>query len=126
LLPDDLRGPTKLIVVEVITPGGNWSSYPPHKHDELSDSELPLEEIYYFRIKGANGFGFHRTYTLDDEIDLTTVIRDGDVCLVPRGYHGPSVAAPGYDMYYLNVMAGPDEVRAWRISYDPDHEWVVT
>ena len=113
----------RLIAVEVLTPDGNWSSFPPHKHDEHTDREVPLEEIYFFRIKGADGFGVHRTYTSDGEIDATVTVRDGDVFLVPRGYHGPCVAAPGHTMYYLNVMAGPAE-RAWRITFDPAHEWI--
>jgi len=113
----------RLISVEVLTPDGNWSSFPPHKHDEHSESEVPLEEVYYFRIRGEHGFGFHRTYTLDRKIDASVTVRDGDVFLIPRGYHGPCVAAPGYPMYYLNVMAGPAE-RAWRICTDPAHEWL--
>jgi 5-deoxy-glucuronate isomerase len=113
----------RLISVEVLTPDGNWSSFPPHKHDEHTDREVPLEEVYYFRIRGEHGFGFHRTYTLDREIDASITVRDGDVFLIPRGYHGPCVAAPGYPMYYLNVMAGPAE-RAWRICTDPAHEWL--
>jgi 5-deoxy-glucuronate isomerase len=114
----------KLIAVEVLTPEGNWSSFPPHKHDEHTESEVPLEEIYYFRIGGDGGFGFHRTYTLDGEIDATVTVRDGDVFLIPRGYHGPCVAMPGHHMYYLNVMAGPAE-RAWRVCLDPTHEWLA-
>jgi 5-deoxy-glucuronate isomerase len=114
----------RLIAVEVLTPDGNWSSFPPHKHDEHTDYEVPLEEIYYFRIRGDGGFGFHRTYTLDREIDETVTVRDGDVFLIPRGFHGPCVAAPGHTMYYLNVMAGPAE-RAWRICLDPAHEWLA-
>lgn len=125
LLSADVDGPQRLIVVEVITPAGNWSSYPPHKHDEWSESEVPIEEIYYFEIAGEEGFGFHRTYTTDGEIDETVTVRDGDVFLIPRGYHGPCVAAPGYDMYYLNVMAGPDPERRWMICNDPAHEWVI-
>jgi 5-deoxy-glucuronate isomerase len=113
----------RLISVEVLTPDGNWSSFPPHKHDEHSEREVPLEEVYYFRIRGEHGFGFHRTYTLDREIDASVTVRDGDVFLIPRGYHGPCVAAPGYPMYYLNVMAGPAE-RAWRTCTDPAHEWL--
>ena len=113
----------RLIAVEVYTPDGNWSSFPPHKHDEHTEDEVPLEEIYYFRIRGPGGFGFHRTYTADGAIDASVTVRDGDVFLVPRGYHGPCVAAPGHTMYYLNVMAGPDE-RAWRISFDPAHGWL--
>jgi 5-deoxy-glucuronate isomerase len=114
----------RLIAVEVLSPSGNWSSWPPHKHDERSESEVPLEEVYYYRVAGPNGFGIHRTYTLDGEIDATVTVRDGDVFLVPRGFHGPCIAAPGHDLYYLNVMAGPDE-RAWKISYDPSHEGVM-
>jgi 5-deoxy-glucuronate isomerase len=113
----------RLIAVEVLTPDGNTSSYPPHKHDEATDREVPLEEIYYFRIRGPGGFGLHRTYTTDGEIDATVTVRDGDAFLVPRGFHGPCVAMPGYPMYYLNVMAGPGE-RAWRVCTDPAHEWV--
>ena len=124
LLGAGVEGPVNLIVVEVHTPEGNWSSYPPHKHDEWSDDEVPLEEIYYFRIRGNQGFGIHRTYTTDGEIDDTVAVADGDVFLIPRGFHGPCVAAPGYDMYYLNVMAGPGEERAWRICTDPTHAWL--
>jgi 5-deoxy-glucuronate isomerase len=113
----------RLIAVEVLTPDGNWSSFPPHKHDELNEREVPLEEIYYFRIAGPGGFGLHRTYTADRAVDVTVTVRDGDVFLVPRGYHGPCVAAPGHPMYYLNVMAGPAE-RAWRACTDPAHEWL--
>ena len=113
----------RLIAVEVLTPDGNWSSFPPHKHDEDSEREVALEEIYYFRIAGEHGFGLHRTYTLDRTIDATVTVRDGDVFLVPRGYHGPCVAAPGHAMYYLNAMAGPAE-RAWRTCTDPAHEWL--
>ena len=123
LLGADVLGPERLMVVEVITPDGNWSSYPPHKHDEATESECPLEEIYYFRFHRRGAFGFHRTYTADGEIDETVAVRDGDAFLVPRGYHGPSAAAPGYPMYYLNVMAGPGP-RAWQVSTDPEHSWL--
>ncbi len=125
LLSADVPGPQRLIVVEVLTPAGNWSSYPPHKHDTWTDTEVPLEEIYYFRIRGDAGFGLHRTYAPDDELDETVTVHDGDVYLVPRGFHGPSVAAPGHDMYYLNVMAGPDPQRRWLTSTDPAHEWII-
>jgi 5-deoxy-glucuronate isomerase len=115
----------KMLVVEVLTPGGNWSSYPPHKHDEQRDDEVELEEVYYFEIGGADGLGYQRVYSSgpDRQIDVCAEVRDGDVVLVPYGYHGPSMAAPGYDMYYLNVMAGPAE-RAWRFCDDPAHAWV--
>lgn len=133
LLSADVEGPQRLIVVEVLTPAGNWSSYPPHKHDVWSDDEVPIEEVYYFQIAdaphggsdGTPGFGFHRTYTTDGEVDDTVTVANDDVYLVPRGYHGPCVAAPGYDMYYLNVMAGPDPHRRWLICNDPAHEWVM-
>lgn len=128
ILAASVDGPQRLIVVEVLAPGGNWSSYPPHKHDEWSDAEVPVEEIYYFEIRDGSGsdtgFGLHRTYTTDGEIDETVTVRNGDVFLVPRGYHGPCVAAPGYDMYYLNVMAGPDVERRWMISTDPAYAWL--
>ena len=117
----------KLVAVEVLTPDGNWSSYPPHKHDECRAGEAVLEEIYYFEIAargGSAGFGLHRLYTADGEIDLTETVRTGDVVLIPRGYHGPSVAAPGYPMYYLNVLAGPAEERTMAFCDDPAHAWV--
>jgi 5-deoxy-glucuronate isomerase len=118
-----------LIACEVITPGGNWSSYPAHKHDENSPVESALEEIYYFEIDAgpdnSRGFGYHRVYgTPDRPIEVLEEVRSGDVVLVPHGYHGPSVAAPGYHMYYLNVMAGPGEERAWKIVDDPEHTWL--
>jgi 5-deoxy-glucuronate isomerase len=118
----------KLIAVEVITPGGNWSSYPPHKHDEHRPGEEILEEIYYFEIaarESGPGFGFQRVYASDPRrpIDVCTEIRSGDVVLIPFGYHGPSMAAPDYDMYYLNVMAGPGE-RIWRFCDDPAYAWI--
>ncbi len=118
-----------LIACEVITPGGNWSSYPAHKHDEESPVESALEEIYYFEIDsgpgGSRGFGYHRVYGNPERpIEVLEEVRSGDVVLVPHGYHGPSVAAPGYHMYYLNVMAGPGAERAWRIVDDPEHAWL--
>ncbi len=117
----------KLVAVEVLTPGGNWSSYPPHKHDEERDGEAELEEIYYFEVAGHDGtagFGVQRLYTSDGGIDLTETVRSGDVVLVPRGYHGPSMAAPGYDLYYLNVLAGPATERTMAFCDDPSHAWV--
>jgi 5-deoxy-glucuronate isomerase len=117
-----------VIACEVITPGGNWSSYPAHKHDEESATESQLEEIYYFEIAdgpaGQPGIGFHRTSSsAAGEIEVLAEVRTGDTALVPYGWHGPCAAAPGHDMYYLNVMAGPGE-RAWRISDHPDQAWV--
>ncbi|HEX7149002.1 MAG TPA: 5-deoxy-glucuronate isomerase, partial [Actinomycetota bacterium] len=116
----------KMIVVEVLTPGGNWSSYPPHKHDEQRADEVELEEVYYFEVKGRGGLGYQRVYSSgpDRQIDVLAEVHSGDVVLVPYGYHGPSMAAPGYDLYYLNVMAGPAEERAWRFCDDPAHAWV--
>jgi len=107
----------RLIAVEVLTPGGNWSSYPPHKHDEERVDERQLEEIYYFELRGGPGaVGYQST------VDVLAEVRHGDTVLVPHGYHGPSMAPPGYDMYYLNVMAGP--VREWRFRDDPAHAWI--
>jgi 5-deoxy-glucuronate isomerase len=116
----------RLIAVEVLTPAGNWSSYPPHKHDEeVPGEEIPLEEIYYFEVAGADGFGFQRVYGSGPgrEIDVCAEVHSGDALLMPHGYHGPSMAAPGYDLYYLNVMAGPAE-RVWRFRDDPAHAWI--
>ena len=91
--------------------------------------ESQLEEIYYFEIDSgpgdSRGFGYHRVYgTPDRPIEVLEEVRSGDVVLVPHGYHGPSVAAPGYHMYYLNVMAGPGDERAWKIVDDPEHTWL--
>jgi 5-deoxy-glucuronate isomerase len=115
----------KLIAVEVLTPGGNWSSFPPHKHDEEREGESVLEEIYYFEV-GNDGPGYQRVYTSGPgrEIDVCAEVRTGDTVLIPHGWHGPSMAAPGYDLYYLNVMAGPSPDRAWLICDDPAHAWV--
>lgn len=124
----------KIIACEVITPAGNWSSYPPHKHDEERDGvETELEEIYYFEIQVEGGadrpdadpVGYQRVYgTSDRPIDVLAEVRTGDVVLVPHGWHGPAAAPPGYDLYYLNVMAGPGTTRAWLICDDPAHGWV--
>jgi 5-deoxy-glucuronate isomerase len=112
-----------LLVCEVRTPPGHWSSYPPHKHDrDAMPEESFLEETYYHRIDPPRGFALQRVYSGDGELDESLTVRDGDVVLVPRGYHTVS-APPGYTDYYLNVMAGP--VRAWAIVNDPDHEWTL-
>ncbi|MFF1679345.1 5-deoxy-glucuronate isomerase [Streptomyces sp. NPDC058256] len=113
----------QLIAVEVITPGGNWSSYPPHKHDEhRPGEESRLEEIYYFEIDGPNGFGYQRVFpSRVGGSDVLAEVRTGDAVLVPDGWHGPSIAQPGHTMYYLNVMAGPGEKREWRICFHPEH-----
>ena len=113
----------RLLVVEVFTPAGNWSSYPPHKHDtEDPPRESYLEELYYYRLAKPTGFAFQRIYTPDRSLDEALVARDGDLVLVPRGYHVVATA-PGYDCYYLNVMAGP--TREWRFTVDPDHVWLM-
>jgi 5-deoxy-glucuronate isomerase len=122
--PDAFAGADRLMCVELLTPDGNWSSYPPHRHDDSPECPVNNEEIYYFRIDGESGFGFHRLYTPDGDIDEHVVVADGDVFLVPRGYHGPCVAAPGYTMYYLNVLAGPDAERSMAFCDDPAHHWV--
>jgi len=113
-----------LLVVEVITPGGHWSSYPPHKHDTAAPAEeTALEETYYHRLDPPQGFAFQRVYTDDRSLDETMAVEDGDVVMVPRGYH-PVGAPHGYDLYYLNVMAGPK--REWIFRNDPAHDWIAT
>ncbi|HEY5106958.1 MAG TPA: 5-deoxy-glucuronate isomerase [Caulobacteraceae bacterium] len=112
-----------LLVVEVITPGGHWSSWPPHKHDTAAKGqETALEETYYHRLSPPQGFAFQRVYTDDGAIDETVCVHDGDVVLVPRGYH-PVGAPHGYDLYYLNVMAGAE--RRWKFRNDPVHDWIA-
>lgn len=112
-----------LLVVEVVTPAGSWSSYPPHKHDQdRLPAESQLEETYYHRLNPPQGFGFQRVYTDDRSLDETFAFEDGDVVLVPKGYH-PVGAPHGYDLYYLNVMAGPK--RVWKFHNDPAHEWML-
>ena len=146
----------RLLVCEVLTPAGNWSSYPPHKHDEEGPGETELEEIYYFEVSSAggpqadrqgadrqgadrqgaggrgaatpsrarDGIAYQRVYGTDKRpVDLLAEVRSGDVVLVPHGWHGPSMAVPGYDLYYLNVMGGPGP-RQWLVCFDPAHEWV--
>jgi 5-deoxy-glucuronate isomerase len=113
----------RIIACEVLTPSGNWSSYPPHKHDEERPGESALEEIYYFEVSDG-GMAYQRVYgTPERPIDVLAEVRTGDVVLVPHGWHGPSMAVPGYDLYYLNVMAGPG-ARTWLICDDPAHAWV--
>jgi 5-deoxy-glucuronate isomerase len=115
----------RLVAVEVLTPGGNTSSYPPHKHDvAVKGGEAELEEIYYFEFDNPSAFGLHRTYAANKSFDVTTHVRHGDVFLVPEGYHGPCTAMPGYDMYYLNVLAGPGAERSLAFSDDPQHAWI--
>jgi 5-deoxy-glucuronate isomerase len=117
IMPEDAPG-EELLVVEVVTPGGHWSSYPPHKHDTASETETYLEESYYHRLRLGRGFAVQRVYTDDLSLDETLAVGDRDVVLVPRGYH-PVGAPHGFDLYYLNVMAGP--VRAWKFTMAPEH-----
>lgn len=112
----------RLLVCEVYTPSGNWSSYPPHKHDVHNPpDEVDLEEIYYYRIDRPEGYAIQRVYTSDRHLDETLTVRDGELVLVPEGYH-PVVAAHGYNAYYLNVLAG--SARSMAASDDPEHAWV--
>lgn len=124
---------SSLIACEILTPSANWSSYPPHKHDESRPGvEAELEEIYYFEIEpiagapeNADAIGFCCVYGENDRpIDVKAQVRTGDVVLVPHGWHGPAMAVPGYNMYYLNVMAGPGAERSWLICDDPAHGWI--
>jgi len=122
ILMEDRRAES-LLVTEVLTPAGNWSSYPPHKHDtDDPPRESYLEETYYYRTAHPDGFAVQLVYTQDRSVDEAIQVRDGDVVMVPRGYH-PVAAGPGYDLYYLNVMAGPR--RHWLVTTDPDHRWQV-
>jgi 5-deoxy-glucuronate isomerase len=121
VLPENAAA-ERLLVVEVITPGGHWSSYPPHKHDSDQGGETQLEETYYHRLARPGGFAFQRVYTDDKSLDETIAVEDRDVVLVPRGYH-PVSASHGFDLYYLNVMAGP--VRRWQFTNAPGYEFLA-
>lgn len=122
----------RLIAVEVLVPGGNWASYPPHKHDEVRPGEAQLEEIYYFEVRGGSGpgdpgpGGYQRVYSSGSErqIDVLAEVSSGDTILIPYGYHGPTMAAPGYDLYFLNVLAGPAKERTMAFCDDPTHAWL--
>ena len=133
-MPDTLDA-DRLIVVEVIVPAGNWSGAPAHKHDVYEPGkESNLEEIYYFESAVARGekvssevdpVGYFRGYASDNRpFDVTAEVRTGDVVLVPHGWHGPVAAGPGYDLYFFNIMAGPDPVREWNVTDDPHHAWI--
>ena len=123
ILPDTSDIAENLLVVEVVTPGGHWSSYPPHKHDtDNPPHETYLEETYYHRLARGSGFALQRVYTDDGGLDETMAVRDRDVVLVPRGYH-PVGAPHGFDLYYLNVMAGP--VKQWRFTMSPEHAFLT-
>jgi 5-deoxy-glucuronate isomerase len=118
---NDVAG--SLLVTEVFTPAGNWSSYPPHRHDEDNFPEMTyLEETYYHRLNPRQGFAFQRVFTEDGALDETMTVHDHDVVLVPKGHH-PCGAPHGYGLYYLNVMAGP--LRKWRFKNHPDHDWIA-
>ncbi len=124
IMPEDDGAAQSLLVVEVITPGGHTSSYPPHKHDEDNlPAESFLEETYYHRLNPSQGFAMQRVYTDDRALDETMAVENGDVVLVPKGYH-PVAAIHGYDLYYLNVMAGPS--RAWKFNNAKEHAWLFT
>ncbi|MHC5250967.1 5-deoxy-glucuronate isomerase [Listeria kieliensis] len=123
ILPDDSNLAESLLVVEVYTEGGNFSSYPPHKHDvDNLPNESFLEESYYHEINPGQGFLFQRVYTDDRSLDETMAVENRDVVLVPKGYH-PVGVPDGYTSYYLNVMAGPTKI--WKFHNDPDHEWIL-
>lgn len=129
--PGSFTAAHKINVCEVITPGGNWSSWPPHRHDGIGDCPTNNEEIYYFRIGHTDkphgdptGTGLFRVYTVDGSVDETVTLRDGDVYVVPQGYHGPTVAPPEYPMYFLNVLAGPADDRTMAFCDDPAHHWI--
>ncbi|MEP6921324.1 MAG: 5-deoxy-glucuronate isomerase [bacterium] len=112
----------RLMLVEVYTPSGNWSSYPPHKHDvHQPPEEVDLEEIYYYKVDRPEGYAIQRVYTADGRIDQTLTVRDGELVLIPEGYH-PVVAAHGYNVYYLNALAG--SARSMAASDDPAYAWV--
>ncbi|MDO4682035.1 MAG: 5-deoxy-glucuronate isomerase [Lautropia sp.] len=120
ILPETAEAES-LLVVEVVTPAGNTSSYPPHKHDQQREHETLLEETYYHRLNPPQGFAFQRVYTGDRALDETMAVENHDVVLVPKGYH-PCGTVHGYDLYYLNTMAGPE--RRWQFFNDPDHAWL--
>jgi 5-deoxy-glucuronate isomerase len=122
----------RLVAVEILVPGGNWASYPPHKHDEVRLGEAQLEEIYYYEVRGGARPGepgpgaYQRVYSSgpDREIDVLVEVNSGDAILIPYGYHGPTMASPGYDLYFLNVLAGPAEERTMAFCDDPTHAWL--
>ena len=112
----------RLLLVEVYTPSGNWSSYPPHKHDVHNPpEEVDLEELYYYKVDRPEGYAIQKVYTADGRIDQTLTVRDGELVLVPEGYH-PVVAAHGYNVYYLNALAG--SARSMAAADDPAYTWV--
>ncbi|MDZ4136992.1 MAG: 5-deoxy-glucuronate isomerase [Paracoccaceae bacterium] len=120
---EDIDVADSLLVTEVFTPSGNWSSYPPHRHDEDDFPRMTyLEETYYHRLNPAQGYALQRVFTEDGSLDVTMAVQDGDVVLVPKGHH-PCGVPHGYELYYLNVMGGPR--RNWRFQNHPDHDWIA-
>ncbi len=131
MTPEAFPDADRLMCVEVLTPDGNWSSYPPHRHDDAPECPVDNEELYYFRVgrlgsddPDPGGIAAQRLYTPDRSIDVCAAVGDGDVFCIRRGYHGPSMAAPGYPLYYLNVLAGPGPGRSMAFCDDPAHAWV--
>jgi 5-deoxy-glucuronate isomerase len=131
MTPEAFPDADRLMCVEVLTPDGNWSSYPPHRHDGSPECPVENEELYYFRVgrlgtsgPSAQGMAAHRLYVPEEGVDVCVTIGDGDVFCVPRGFHGPSMAAPGYPLYYLNVLAGRTPGRSMAFCDDPAHAWV--
>ena len=129
--PTSFEHAHRINVCEVLTPGGNLSSWPPHRHDGIGECLTNNEEIYYFRIGREesphghpDGQGLFHVYTVDGSVDETVTIHDGDIYLVPQGYHGPSIAPPEYPMYFLNVLAGPADDRTMSFCDDPAHHWI--
>ncbi len=129
--PTSFTGAHRINVCEVLTPGGNLSSWPPHRHDGIGDCPYENEEIYYFRIGRGDsphgdphGEGLFHVYTVDGRVDETVTVHDADIYLVPEGYHGPSIAPPEYPMYFLNVLAGPADDRTMSFCDDPAHHWI--
>ncbi len=120
--PDDAAD--RLMIIEVYTPAGNWSSFPPHKHDvHAPPAEVDLEEIYYYRIDRPEGYAIQRVYSYDGNRDETITVRDRELVLIPDGYH-PVVAAHGYNIYYLNALSG--SARSLAASLDPNYSWVTS
>lgn len=123
IILDESAEASYLFIGEALVPSGNWASYPPHRHDyDNLPNEVNMEEIYFFRFNPENGFGIQKVYTDDRSIDETYTIEQNDTVILPRGYH-PVVAAPGYSLYYLWIMAGKN--RKFLSCLDPEHKWVA-
>ena len=119
---DEITDSNMLYIGEAFVKGGQWASYPPHKHDDDNmPTEAETEEIYYYEFKNPNGFGIQKVYTMEGDIDETYTVKSGDFVEIPRGYH-PFHAAPGYDNYYLWIMAGKD--RGFYMTTDEEHQWL--